>query len=523
MSPSPTHFTQSLVELLRQPQTLDNASHVELIETHISYVFLTDEFVYKLKKPVHFEFLDFRDVEQRRAACLSELKLNQRLSPDVYLDVLPITSDGAGQIRVGGQREPIDWVVKMRRLPAQQSLDQLLERQELTVSHIDSLAALLADFYQRLPPAQLNADEYRQRLEHHIRANFEELSSHPSKVESWLIKRLRANQMRFLCLERERIANRLRDGRVVDGHGDLRPEHIYFIPAPKIIDCVEFNAEFRTNDIADELAFMAMECDRLQAEWIGQRILQSYCNTSADHFTPELIAFYKGYRACVRAKVSALRAAQMSDSAQRTLEDGCRDYLRLADIYARRLGPPALLVVRGLSGTGKSTVAASMSEALGCDCLQTDVIRREIFGLASNSGDFNSGRYTKENRTRVYDELFRRAREYLSQGTSVILDGSFLAAEQRRQALQIAAESQAIGVLIHCVCPSELAQQRVCDRRRSRESVSDIRPEMLDRQRLADEADEASWPVWEINTSQSLASSLSSFYNHLRALVANAL
>ena len=520
MEPSLTNSTRSLVELLQQPHFFaDGTTHVELVETHISYVFLTNEFVYKLKKPVRFEFLDFSDIELRHAACLSELNLNQRLSADVYLEVLPITSDRDGQFQLGGDGKPIDWVVKMKRLPAHRSLDRLLEQNELTVAHVDSLATLLADFYQRLPPAKLNADKYRQRLEHHIRANFEELATPKSKVDAWLVRRIRASQMRFLCLEGETFANRIRDGRVVDGHGDLRPEHIYFIPAPKIIDCVEFSAEFRTNDIADELAFMAMECDRLHAEWIGQRILKLYHDRSGDPFRSELVEFYKGYRACVRAKVCALRAAQVCDSAQQTLEDTCRDYLGLADIYAKRLGTAMLLVVRGLSGTGKSTVAARLSDALGYDHLQTDVVRREIFGPASDSGDFNSGRYTSANRHRVYEELFRRAREYLSHGTSVILDGSFPTIELRQQALQIAAESQVIPLMIHCVCSPELALQRVRERHSSGTSPSDIRPKMLDRQRLAEEPDEASRPVWKIDTSQSLASSLSIFYNHLRALV----
>lgn len=524
MANSLMNSTQSLVEFLQQPQAFaDSTTHVELVETHISYVFLTDEFVYKLKKPVRFEFLDFSKVELRHAACLSELRLNQRLSPDIYISVIPITSDGDGRLLFGGNGEPIDWVAKMKRLPAHRSLDQLLERKELTNSHVDLLAALLTDFYRQVPPASLNADEYLQRLEHHVRANFEELSSPKTNSDLWVVKRIRANQMRYLCLERESLANRIRDRRVVDGHGDLRPEHIYFIPAPKIIDCVEFSAEFRTNDIADELAFLGMECDRLHAEWIGHRILKMYSGNSGDHFPPGLIEFYKGYRACVRAKVSALRAAQVCESARRTLAESCHDYLNLADNYSKRLGPPLLFVVRGLSGTGKSTVAAALSEALGCDHLQTDVVRRELFGPASSadSRDFNAGRYTSANRHRVYEELFRRAREYLSQGTSLILDGSFLESDLRRQVLQIAAESWAIPLLIHCSCPADLALQRVHERHRSGTSASDIRPEMLDRQRLAEQSDDASWPVWTIDTSQSLAFSLPKLYNHLRAFVSN--
>jgi predicted kinase len=320
-------------------------------------------------------------------------------------------------------------------------------------------------------------------------------------------------------LRREDLIDRVRDGRVVDGHGDLRPEHIYIDGSPKIIDCIEFSSEFRTIDVADELAFLTMECERLDAEWVGQKILEQYCQTSNDRIGQSIVDFFKCYRACVRAKVSALRSQQVSGLEGQELLGNCNTYLRLADRYAEQLGPPALFVVRGLSGTGKSTLAAALSESLGCDYLQTDILRRQLFGTPADSSDFNRGRYTPQNRQQVYDEMFQVAGNYLSHRCSIILDGTFLTARLRQRALQLAREHSAEALLIHCTCPSSVAAERVRERQESSETTSEIRPEFLELQRQQEEPDNEAWPVCTIDTSDGLAPVLRTVYDRLRSLV----
>ncbi len=516
----PDSLGPSVVEFLRQPNAYpDNTSSVELIETHISWVFLTDHFVYKLKKPVRFEFLDFSGVEQRQAACASELKLNRRLSPDVYIDVVPVTLNARECLQLGGAGRAIDWVVKMKRLPADSSLDQLIQHQRLTKKDVDTLATTLARFYGRLPPLTMRAAEYLRGIEHHVRANSDELAKPEYGFDPWLLRRLHAAQMRFIAVAHETLVNRVRDGRIVDGHGDLRPEHIYFTSTPKMIDCLEFSEELRTIDVADELAFLAMECDRLGAEWVGQQIVSTYCATNGDRVASELIEFFKCYRACVRAKVNSLRSRQVPkpDAAKLITVSGA--YLRLADRSAERLGPPILLVVRGLSGTGKSTLAAALSESLGCGCLQSDKLRRQLFGAPTSDANFNTGRYSAENRQVVYDNLFRLAEEQLSHGLSVILDGTFLTSESRRRAIQLASIHQAVPVLVTCTCPSSLAIERIRDRGTVRTTESDVRPEFVDRQRSEEEPDDPAWQVVTVDTTEGLAVIRQTVLGRIRSLV----
>ncbi|MCA9162562.1 MAG: hypothetical protein KDA62_06265, partial [Planctomycetales bacterium] len=237
-------------------------SDVEVIETHISYVYLTDRFVFKLKKPVRYEFLDFSTAEARRQACCEEVRLNRRLARDIYLDVVPITVDD-GHFHLGGDGKPVDWLVKMRRLPADRAMDELIRRGELTEAHVGQVAKTLANFYQQAPPVSLRCESYRQAIAQHVRANHLELSREVHQLPEPMIRRVWQAQQRVLQLWPDLLTTRVCDGRIVDGHGDLRPEHIYLAPSPTVIDCIEFNSDFRQIDVLDELCFLDMECVRL--------------------------------------------------------------------------------------------------------------------------------------------------------------------------------------------------------------------------------------------------------------------
>ncbi len=284
---------------------------VEQVETHISWVFLTDRHAYKLKKPLKFDFLDYSTPELRRRACLQEVRLNRRLAPDVYLGVLPITRGPRGALQLNGWGDPIDWVVKMRRLPAERSLESLIIRGELTPPQVDRLGRWLIDFYQQLPPLSESADAYRGAIESHVLANRRELLRPEHRMTVALVKRVHTAQLRLLVLAPELLNERVCDGRIIDGHGDLRPEHVYLLPAPTVIDCIEFNDTFRRLDVLDELGFLAMECDRLGTPWVGRQLLERYFDVGGEHPHEALLNFYKCYRACVRAKVLALRSEQV--------------------------------------------------------------------------------------------------------------------------------------------------------------------------------------------------------------------
>jgi aminoglycoside phosphotransferase family enzyme/predicted kinase len=509
-----------LVSLLQTPQAYrEKTAAVELIETHISWVFLTDRFAYKLKKPVRFDFLDFSTPDLRRQACEHEVSLNRRLAPGVYLGVVPIVRTMTGRLAVGREGVPVDWLVKMRRLPADRALDMLIRDGKIAGAEIGQLAKTLSEFYENLPPVTVTVDSYRRTIEQHTLANRDELAAGAHHLDLAKLRRVHAAQLRLLKLAPDLLDDRVRNGRIVEGHGDLRPEHIYFSPSPAIIDCIEFNEEFRTLDVADELAFLSMECDFLGAPGITAPIIERYMEQSSDHPPRPLMEFYRLYRACVRAKVCALRAEQLSGEARARWIDAASKYLDLADRYTRSLGPPVLILMRGLPGTGKSTIAQTISEALGVELLQTDSLRQTMFGPTGDRAGFNQGRYQAENRLRVYGQMHTQADAFLKDGRSVVLDGTYLAASSRADAAKLAERNQAAFLAVHCQCPDEIALQRIESRAAEGKSSSEAHPEFFERQRQAEEPDPPEIRSLSVETSSGIVEPMKDIFETLRTIL----
>ncbi|MEZ6069222.1 MAG: AAA family ATPase [Pirellulales bacterium] len=516
-----------LISLLSRPQCYPQPNtSVELVETHLSWVFLTDELVYKLKKPVHFEFADFRTLAARRAACHDELRLNRRLAPHVYLDVVQLRVSGLAVLfteadhSVDGldeDRDAIEYAVRMRRLPDGRMLDHLIRSGRLDSGEVDEFAERLATFYSSAAAVTADTGAYRRSIEHHVRANRADLLDAADPRDDALVRRVHAAQLRLLHLYADAFDTRVSEGRVIEGHGDLRPEHVCLIDPPVVFDCVEFSRELRTLDIADELAFLAMECDSLDAADVGQRVLDAYARRSHDNPPPMLWNFYKSYRACVRAKVAALRAAQVTGDERNALLADADKRLRLAESYERQFGRPTLLVVGGLMGTGKSTVAAALGEALGFDCLRTDVVRGELFGDAPSADGFASGRYSDENRRRVYDEVFHRAEAMLTTGVSLILDGTFLADAEIAPSRDLAERHGAALLVVRCECPDDLARQRIAQRSAAGNDASEARPELFDQQKRRQCTSAIDVPRLVLDTSLPVARLLPEVYQRLRA------
>lgn len=509
--------SQQVMELLQtQAAYAEKTGPVQLIETHISWIFLTDHFAYKLKKPVRFDFLDFSTAELRRKACENEVKLNRRFAPGVYLGVVPIVVTASGQLGLKQPGTPVDWVVKMRRLPAGNALDVLIRERSVAPAVIEQLAKTLSGYYHNLPPVTMTVDDYRRNLERHVAANRGELMASDHHLDESAIRRAHSAQLRVLKLAPDMLDERVRNGRIIEGHGDLRPEHIYFNPLPLIIDCIEFNQEFRTLDVVDELAFLAMECDFLGADGVTEPIFERYFEESGDAPPRQLIDFYRIYRACVRAKVSALRAEQLGGEAREGLLVSANKYLDLADRYSRALGPPVLILVHGLPGTGKSTIAQAISDQLGFALLQTDAIRASVSGPSGGLQGFNEGHYRPENRLRVYETMHEQAQNLLSHGTSVVLDGTYLAASLRSDAAHLATQQHAAFLVVHCRCPDEIAVQRINTRARSGASLSETRPEFFDQQRQAEEPDLPEQSPLAVDTSSGTAEPLRSVFEAIR-------
>jgi len=497
----PIREHESIVRWLSRPESYPHRPHrVEQIQTHISQVFLAGEFVYKLKKPVRYDFLDFSTVNAREQACREEVRLNRRLAPDTYLDAVPITRGGGGKLRWGGRGEVVDWLVEMRRLPTELTLDALHRRGQLRPEHIDRLAATLVRFYQSLPPLKLTSEAYRDRFLSHVFGNRRELMAAGHHLPRPLAQRPSGFQLQLLRLRPERFDERVRAGRIVAGHGDLRPEHICFSEPIAIFDCIEFNAEFRTLDVADELAFLAAECEFLGADWVGPQLLANYQEHSGDKVPKVLWDFYKSYRACVRAKVAALRADQLQGELQAAAAAEARRHLALADRYASLWHSPLVLAVGGLAGTGKTTLAVALAEALGAELLRTDVLRKELFGAGPHAAPADGGVYRREARERVYAELHRRVAELHAERISAVLDGTFSTLDLLRQAQQSTTNPRGSFLAVECVCRPEIAHERINRRLTEGRDASDAGPEIYEIQRKRWDAWPADVPQVRVNT-----------------------
>lgn len=316
------------VARLRDPRVYpDRPSVIEVIETHFSWVFLTERRVYKLKKPVRYHGIDFTALAARRHNCEQEVTLNRRLAPRVYLGVAALTQTAAGGVTFDGAGTIVDWLVVMRRLPAAGMLDVAIRAGTIDPAAVDRIAALLSGFYRNAAPAPLAPKTYRRRLAATVAENHAVLGA-AEGLDQTLVAKLIAWQEDFLGARGALFAGRA--GRLVDAHGDLRPEHVCLAPEPVIIDCLEFDAALRQLDPLDELAYLGLECERLGAAQIGTRILDHYQATNADRCPPELTDFYRAFRACVRARIAIWHLADCAANEGERWRQRARDYLALA-------------------------------------------------------------------------------------------------------------------------------------------------------------------------------------------------
>ncbi|HWR77674.1 MAG TPA: hypothetical protein VN283_10760 [Thiobacillus sp.] len=313
-------------------------SRVETVETHMSWVFLTDTHAYKLKKPVRYDYLDFSTAEARRLDCEQEVRLNRRLAADVYLGVIPLVLGAEGRLSLGGAGETVDWLVQMRRLPAERMLDHLIRSGAVEQAEISRLARRLARFYAAVPADAITPEAYRHSLAGRIEDNLHALSSPEFGLPQAVPAGLARFQLSFLQSHAGLFDRRVRQGRIVEGHGDLRPEHVCLLPEPVVIDCLEFNREFRILDPADELGYLALECERLHAPEVGRWLLESYSEASGDAPPVALLHFYQSCRATLRAKLAIWHLRDDGRHPPGKWIATARDYLELAQRHADLAG-----------------------------------------------------------------------------------------------------------------------------------------------------------------------------------------
>lgn len=427
-----------------------------LAETHSGVVFFFGARAYKLKKPVDLGFLDFRTREARRAACLREVELNSRLAPDVYLGVADLV-DPSGEL--------CDHLVVMRRMPSDRRLSTLVLAGADVGGHLEALAQLLAGFHASAPRS-LAADRAASAdaLADRWRANTVGLQPFVGRLFSAeAVAAIDAMAARYLEGRRRLFDQRIAAGKACDGHGDLLADDIFCLDdGPRVLDCLEFDDRLRLDDVLADVAFLAMDLERLGRRDLAERFLDAYRVHASDSWPASLAHHHIAYRAQVRAKVSAIRADQGVAGSGRKAED-------LLGLARRHLDAAQvrLVMVGGLPGTGKSTVAAGIGESLGAVVVRSDVVRKELAGAESGRptvAAFGEGIYTREATATTYDEVLARARSLLGSGHSVVLDASWADGAQRRRARQVAEATASDLVELLCVAPMDVAAERMRQR-----------------------------------------------------------
>lgn len=329
------------VDFLRVPAHYPTPTRrVDPIETHISWVFLTDSFAYKLKKPLRYAYLDFSTLDARRFDCEEEVRLNRRLAASVYLGVLPLVRGSDGSLGLGGEGLPVEWLVKMRRLPAARMLDTLIRERAVTEDKVRGLARLLTAFYAGVLPEPMGAARYRARFAQQIAESQQELTRSEFGLPRERVVRLADAQSEFVRRQASWLDERVTRGRIVEGHGDLRPEHVCLLPEPVVIDCLEFKRDFRILDPLDELGYLALECERLGMPEIGPWLLIAYAEASGDVWPAPLLHFYQSCRAALRAKLAIWHLRD--DGGRHPPEKWAgvaHDYLELAERHIAKAMP----------------------------------------------------------------------------------------------------------------------------------------------------------------------------------------
>jgi len=471
----------------------DWCTSVRLLETHISYVLLTGRYAFKIKKAVNLGFLDFTTLAARRFYCERELRLNRRLAPALYLDVVPITGTAEAP-NIGGNGPALEYAVKMLEFPQDALLTSVLKRGDLTADHLDALAATVAMFHQShagvAPDSRIgSADQVVELAEE----NFTEIElllddeadrREIADVRRWTRCEFAARTAVF--------AGRHRGGFVRDCHGDLHLGNIVLVDgAATVFDCIEFNEAMRWSDVMADVAFLVMDLQDRGRPDFAARFLNRYLELTGDYDGLQVLRFYVVYRAVVRAKVACMRASQTSASVAREAHMAeYRDYLKLA----KRCCEPAtqgIVITRGPTGSGKTTLTEGLVDLVGAIRIRTDVERKRLHGLtplARSGSALNAGLYATKETARTYSTIARLTRTVANSGYPVVVDGTFLQRRQREQFRAVAADASVPFVIVDFVVPQDTLRRRVCERHEGGFDASEADVRVLEDQLVHAEA-----------------------------------
>jgi aminoglycoside phosphotransferase family enzyme/predicted kinase len=494
---------------------------VRVLQTHTSWVFLTGAHAYKVKKPVNFGFLDYTGLSARKFFCNEEFRLNQILSPDIYIRVLPITMTG-GRLALGGRGKVIDYCLEMKELPQEWIMTEQLESGAVTFEHIDQIARSIADFHAR---AERGREVARHGSIVTVRFNWDENFAQTMDFRGRTLPARQLDEIKravetFIAENRGLFQRRKAGGFVRRCHGDLHSRNIFVFPPGesdrsdiRIFDCIEFNPRFSCADVSSEIAFMAMDLDYWGRKDLADFFVERYIVHTGDSGLLKLLNFYKCYRAYVRGKVTGfvLNDPGVGAEGKAAARQTARHYFELSHRYALSLGAePRLIAMMGLPAVGKTFVARRLSDRIGAFHFLSDSVRKQLLGVPVGEHrfePFGKGIYQRSIGRKTYRELLRRARMFLSAGQSVVLDATFLTEESREQVRQVAARAVVPATFVFADCPEQTVRSRL--RRRSGEySVSDAKLHVYLEMKSRFTPPRSSRELVRIDTSQPLKRSL---------------
>ncbi len=465
-------------------------SSVELIQTHISYVFIAGDLVYKVKKAVDFGFLDFTTLEKRKQNCLKEVALNRRLAAEAYLGVETISEGENGALVLGAGRKTVEYAVKMIKLPEDKMLVNLLAEKKIAPRQMDAIARKVGDFHAHAATGgEIDRFGSLETIKRNHDENFEQTESYIGRtISREQYDFIRAYIYKFLQAKKNLLDGRVAGHHIRDCHGDLHAEHVCLADSIIIFDCIEFNDRFRYSDAAADVAFLAMDLDYRGYPDFAREFVDEYVRYSGDRILRKLLPFYQCYYAYVRGKVIGFRTndPDIGAAEKKTARTTARRYFELAAKYAAIPEKPILIITTGLMGSGKSVLARNLGALLDAPVIRTDVLRKELLNIRPEERhieEFGRGIYSEEMSERTYDKAFEKAKSTLAGGRSVIIDASFKRNDARIRAAEIAKESGSSFFALQCECTSSAVHERLDRRMSNARDASDGRWELFEKQK----------------------------------------
>lgn len=469
-----------LAELAKSGST---STTVDVIETHISWVILTEAYAYKIKKPLVLDFLDFGSLEKRKFYCDEEIRLNRPWAPELYLDVVPITlADGTPQF--GGTGPPIEFAVRMRRFAQELQLDVQLEQDKLTMADMRELGRAMA--VRHTGADVVSHDQRDRQVAKTIEFIWDNFSALDGVIDKKLLSQLSAWTEHELSSDAKLLWQRFDNGFVRDCHGDLHLANLVRLPSGiTSFDCIEFDANLRNIDVICDIAFLIMDLVARKRHDLASHFLNRYLESTGDYGGVALLDLYFVYRCLVRAKVATIFSLECNTTREKEIH--LAEAHRYCDMAWRQANKrnPMLVVMHGLSGSGKTWLSEQLMAAMPAIRVRSDIERKRKSGLAelaNSQSDLNRGIYTKAASAELYSNLLDSARTLLGSGHNVILDATFLDRETRTEAYALADGCGCHVVLLHVDAPNNVMKQRVRKRGSVRGDASEADLAVLEHQ-----------------------------------------